>query len=307
MQLRGIFNQYSLRFICKLFGKSPQGWYHLHQHKDEKVMKQALILEKVRRIRAVLPRLGTIKLLHQLHQELQSEQLHIGRDSLFRLMRENNLLIKNRRRTVKTTNSIHRFKIWPDLVNRRSSTMAEEIWVSDITYIRCKSGFAYLSLVSDAYSRKIVGYNLSPNLKADSCMKALKMGLNARLYPKRPLIHHSDRGIQYCCDAYIQLLQQHQIHISMTQSGSPYDNAIAERINGILKTEFGLHETFGSLALAKKQVETAISKYNYLRPHFSCGLNTPQYKHAYVEPRTPKRNQEYLNYSQTKSGIPVTE
>lgn len=270
-------------------------------------MKQALILEKVCRIRADLPKLGTLKLLHQLREELHSQQLIIGRDCLFSLLRENHLLIKNRRRVIKTTNSAHRFKIWPDLVNRRSSSMAEEIWVSDITYIRCKTGFAYLSLVTDAYSRKIVGYNLSPNLKADSCLAALKMAINRRLYPKRPLIHHSDRGIQYCCDAYIQFLQAQRIEISMTQSGSPYDNAIAERINGILKTEFGLHETFGSFEQAKKQVESAISKYNYLRPHFSCGLKTPQYKHAYVEPRTPKQNQDYLNHSQVKSGIPVTE
>lgn len=123
-------------------------------------------MEKVCRIRADLPKLSTLKLLHQLGEELQSEHLVIGRDCLSSLLRENNLLIKNRRRTVKTTNSVHRFKIWPDLVNRQSGIMAEEIWVSDITYIRCKAGFAYLSLVTDAYSRKIVGYNLSPNLKA---------------------------------------------------------------------------------------------------------------------------------------------
>jgi len=158
--------------------------------------------------------------------------------------------------------------------------MPEEIWVSDITYIRMKKGFLYLALVTDAYSRKIVGYNLSGDLKADSCIKALQMALNGRIYPHRPLIHHSDRGIQYCCNAYVELLQQHRLHISMTQSGSPYDNAIAERINGILKTEFGLRSTFESFTAAKQNVDQAVEKYNYLRPHFSCDLKTPQYKHA---------------------------
>jgi len=158
--------------------------------------------------------------------------------------------------------------------------MPEEIWVSDITYIRMKSGFLYLALVTDAYSRKIVEYNLSRDLKADSCIKALQMALNSRIYPQRPLIHHSDRGIQYCCKAYVELLQQHRLPISMTQNGSPYDNAIAERINGILKTEFGLRSTFESYATAKQNIDQAIDKYNCLRPHFSCDLKTPQHRHA---------------------------
>ena len=157
-----------------------------------------------------------------------------------------------------------------------------------------KSGFLYLSLVSDAYSRKIVGYNLSADLKADGCIKALQMPLNSRIYPQRPLIHHSDRGIQYCCNAYVDLLQQYRLHISMTQSGSPYDNAIAERINGILKSEFGLRSTFESYATAKQHVEQSIEKYNYLRPHLSCDLKTPQQRHAEpcvkpIQENLPKR------------------
>jgi len=179
-----------------------------------------------------------------LKKHFVGHHLSIGRDAFFQLLRENGLLIKRRRSYAVTTNSNHLYKKFPDLVNQSEALMSEEIWVSDITYIRMKSGFLYLSLVSDAYSRKIVGYNLSADLKADGCIKALQMALNSRIYPQRPLIHHSDRGIQYYCNAYVDLLQQYRLHISMTQSGSPYDNAIAERINGILKSEFGLRSTF---------------------------------------------------------------
>jgi len=278
--MKDIYRHLSLKYICGLFGKSRQGWYNLQQHQGKKELKQGLILEKVRKIRTDLPKLGAIKLRVMVEKHLQDHHLSIGRDAFFQLLRENGLLIKRRRSYMTTTNSNHLFRKFPDLVNQGEAVMPEEIWVSDITYIRMKKGFLYLALVTDAYSRKIVGYNLSGDLKADSCIKALQMALNGRIYPHRPLIHHSDRGIQYCCNAYVELLQQHRLHISMTQSGSPYDNAIAERINGILKTEFGLRSTFESFTAAKQNVDQAVEKYNYLRPHFSCDLKTPQYKHA---------------------------
>lgn len=267
-------------------------------------MKEAIILEKVQLIRSEQPKIGVIKLRVMLQDELEQEHLKIGRDCFFRLLRENGMLIKSKRRYAVTTNSHHYFKIWPDLVNRRSAIMPEEIWVSDITYIRCKSGFAYLSLVTDAYSRKIVGYNLSRNLKAEGCIKAFTMAINGRVYPQRPLIHHSDRGIQYCCDAYVQLLLQHQIGISMTQSGSPYDNAIAERVNGILKNEYGLNQTQLSFDQAEQAVKSAIYLYNFQRPHFSCELKTPQRRHVEDNNRRKRNNQFQENNSehQTISG-----
>jgi len=272
-------------------------------------MKEALILEKVRLIRNKQPKIGVVKLRVILQQELEKEHLKIGRDCFFRLLRENGLLIKSKRRHFVTTNSNHHFKIWPDLVNRRPAIMPEEIWVSDITYIRCKSDFAYLSLVTDAYSRKIVGYQLSHNLKAEGCIKAFTMAYKTRIYPKRPLIHHSDRGIQYCCDAYVKLLLHHQIGISMTQSGSPYDNAIAERVNGILKNEYGLNQTQLSFAQAEQAVQSAIYLYNFQRPHFSCELKTPQYRHAEGMNRRKQNNQfqESNSKHQTISGITSTE
>ena len=284
--MKGIYKHLSLKYLCRLFGKSRQGWYNLQQHQGQKVLKSTLILEKVRKIRTDLPKLGTLKLRIMLEKHLQDHHLSIGRDAFFELMRDNGMLIKSKRSYTITTNSNHLFKKFPDLVNQGEALMAEEIWVSDITYIRMRSGFAYLSLITDAYSRKIVGYNLSHNLRAEGCIKALQMALNSRIYPQRPLIHHSDRGIQYCCNAYVELLQKNRLHISMTQNGSPYDNAIAERINGILKTEFGLHKTFESFVIAQQNVDQVIEKYNYLRPHFSCGLKTPQLCHlsAHVKP-----------------------
>jgi putative transposase len=217
--------------------------------------------------------------------QLRAHNLSIGRDSLFSLLRANNLLIKRKRRCARTTDSNHCFKKWPDLVNRRHAIMSEEIWASDITYLHGKNGFYYLDLVMDTYSKKIVGYNLSRNLKAIGCLKALQMALNGRLYPSRPLIHHSDRGIQYCCDAYVQALENNKIAISMTQHGSPYDNAIAERLNGILKIELGLYDIFDSFQAASKKVDEAVRKYNEIRPHLSCDMETPMHRHAVVTKR----------------------
>jgi putative transposase len=212
--------------------------------------------------------------------DLKTHNMSIGRDSLFSLLRANNLLIKRKRRRAITTNSNHCFKKWPDLVKRRHAIMPEEIWASDITYIDGKNGFYYLDLIMDIYSKKIVGYNLSRNLKAIGCLKALEIALKGRIYPWRPLIHHSDRGIQYCCDAYVQALQDNKIAISMTQHGCPYDNAIAERLNGILKIELGLYEIFDSFQAASKKVDEAVRKYNEVRPHLNCDMETPMYRHA---------------------------
>lgn len=236
--MRAMYNNTSLQIICGLFGRSRQAWYNLEDNQGKKVLKNELVLELVQGIRMDLPKTGTLKLQHMLKDSLRAHHISVGRDLLFSLLRDNNMLIKNKKRFISTTNSKHHFKKWPDLVNRRTSKMPEEIWVSDITYLRTRNGFIYLSLVTDAYSRKIMGYHLSNNLKASGPIKALAMANRARLYPLRELIHHSDRGIQYCCNEYVQLLQNNQIRISMTQDGSPYDNAIAERVNGILKGEF---------------------------------------------------------------------
>jgi transposase InsO family protein len=156
----------------------------------------------------------------------------------------------------------------------------EQLWVSDITYLRTQSGFIYLFLVTDAYSKKIVGYHLSQDLKVKGCLIALSKAIKCRQHLERMLVHHSDRGIQYCCDQYVDLLQQNNIQISMTQSGSPYDNAIAERINGILKTELGLNKTFKNYREAIEPLAKSINAYNNLRPHMSCDYLTPAQAHG---------------------------
>lgn len=281
--MREIYTDISLTDICALFGKSRQGWYQLAGNNGQKQLKQNWVLEQVRQIKNELPRTGGIKLHHMLKQFMSDHRISMGRDALFSLLKDNDLLVKPRKLYARTTNSFHHFKKWPDLVQRRKAMMAEEIWVSDITYLRTRKGFVYLSLITDAWSRKIVGYNLSRNLKADGCVSAFQMAFKGRIYPNRPLIHHSDRGIQYCCDAYVQLLRDKKVQISMTQSGSPYDNAIAERINGILKQEFDLYQSFETYLHAKENVEKAIKTYNQQRLHFSCELKTPQSKHAAVK------------------------
>lgn len=278
--MKEIYHEISLTTICALFGRSRQGWYQLAENKGQKQLQRTLVIEQVRQIKSELPHIGGLKMYSMLQKFLSAHQISMGRDAFFCLLKENNLLVKPRRLYARTTNSFHHFKKWADLVQRRKAIMAEEIWVSDITYLKTKKGFIYLSLITDAYSRKIVGYNLSRNLKAEGCIKAFQIALKSRLYPKRPLIHHSDRGIQYCCDDYVQLLISQNVQISMTQNGSPYDNAIAERVNGILKQEFNLYQSFDSYQQAKDAVENAIISYNQIRPHFSCQLQTPQAKHA---------------------------
>jgi transposase InsO family protein len=245
------------------------------------VFQEHLVLHRIREIRRELPRTGCIKLHHSLNNGFfQALGIYMGRDAIFDLMRSNGMLVKPKKRYAVTTNSFHRFKVYPDLVQRRHGKWAEDIWVSDITYISTITGFTYLSLVTDAYSRKIVGYHLSADLKASGCIKALDHALQRRIYPNRPLIHHSDRGTQYCCDDYVSVLRSNKIGISMTQTGSPYDNAIAERVNGILKSEFDLYKTFRSHGDAGEVVADAIHRYNNLRLHASCGYQTPEYTHT---------------------------
>lgn len=203
----------------------------------------------------------------------------MGRDKLFDLLRQECLLVGKKRRYTKTTNSAHWMHKYPDLVKGLSITHPEQIWVADITYLSVEKGFVYLHLITDAYSKQIMGYCLSNNLAATSTIKALQMALTRRQY-KTPLIHHSDRGLQYCSAGYVGLLIKNDIDISMTQDGNPYDNAIAERVNGILKDEFGLDEILSDIKQAKKQTDQAILLYNSQRPHLSCGMLTPNQMHS---------------------------
>jgi transposase InsO family protein len=264
--------------LCRLFGKSRQAFYDHSWRRSDDEMQEALIIDLVRSVRKTLPKVGTVKLLHMLKNDLSAHKILIGRDSFFKLLRKYDLLVKQKKRFIRTTMSNHHFKKWTDLTESISVTGVEQLWVSDITYLTTQNGFIYLSLVTDAYSRKIVGYHLSQHLKAQGCLIALHKAIGS-LNANAAVIHHSDRGIQYCCDAYIEVLQSNNIAISMTQNGSPYDNAIAERINGILKTELDLDKNFTNYNAAISIVHHAIDAYNRIRPHMSCGNLTPEKAH----------------------------
>ena len=209
-------------------------------------------------------------------------------------------MIKTRKRFAITTNSNHPYKKWPNLIQTLSVTAKEQLWVSDITYLRTDAGFGYLSLITDAYSKKIVGYHLSQQLKAKGCLIALNKAITSLQSTQHSsLIHHSDRGIQYCCEPYIAVLQANKISISMTQSSSPYDNAIAERVNGILKNELQLDKIFNNYSQAVAAVSLAINAYNELRPHMSCGNLTPKQAHLTNKPLLKQWKKK--NYCKAKS------
>lgn len=236
-------------------------------------------MQQILQHRRLQPRLGARKLMVVLQPFMDGHGISIGRDVFFELLRVNDLLIRRRRQQrPRTTFSAHSLKKYPDLVNGLVIGRPEEVWVSDITYINLTKGFAYLSLVTDVYSHKIVGYCLNNDLSTEGCMIALSMAVKAKA-GNQPLLHHSDRGTQYCANAYISLLKAHHIGISMTQSGDPRDNAIAERVNGILKQEL-LKEMYPGFKQAKQAVATAIDIYNRHRPHSSVDMLTPEQAHT---------------------------
>jgi transposase InsO family protein len=227
--------------LSKLFGKTRHAYYDQVWRKQKDILKDDLIIQLVYEIRQSLPRVGTRKLHYMINQKLAEHNTDVGRDYLFDLLASYKLLIRNRKRKAITTNSNHWMLKYSNLVKDLQLCRPEQLWVSDITYIRLINGFLYLSLITDAYSHKIMGYNPRKDLSAEGCLQALEMALLNREYLSQPLIHHSDRGSQYCCKAYVDLLSEHNIAISMTDNGDPYENAIAERLNGILKTEFSLY------------------------------------------------------------------
>ena len=211
---------------------------------------------------------------------MQEHGIKIGRDKLFEILERYGLLVRYRKRKAITTNSNHPFYKYDNLIQQLTLRTKNQLWVSDITYISLKEGFAYLSLVTDAFSRKIVGYSLWPSLAAQGSMNALQMALD-QIKPQYTcnLIHHSDRGVQYCCSDYVQRLKAYNIQISMSYHGDPYQNAIAERVNGILKTEFGLYKSFENIDKANEVVVNAVELYNNKRPHSSLNYLTPNQAH----------------------------
>jgi transposase InsO family protein len=228
-------------------------------------------------IRKQMPRIGTRKLYYLLEDQLR--ELNIGRDKLFSILNANHLSIKPKRSYRTTTNSHHRFHKHKNLVENMPLTRPEQLWVSDITYVGNRNKHSYLALVTDAYSKKVVGHDLSNSLGVDGTLRALRMAVKQRMYKGEPLIHHSDRGIQYCSDDYQKLLVKKQITCSMTEKYDPYANAVAERVNGILKDEFQLEQYDVDTETMKKLIKDSVTIYNTKRPHYSCYMLTPEQMH----------------------------
>jgi putative transposase len=268
----------SLCGVCRQLGYSKQAYYKSLSRKKAAGSQRYQIKQKVLAVRHQLPRLGTRKLYRLLQEDLRKEGLKIGRDGLFDLLRRESLLVLRKRKYVSTTDSSQCMRQHPNLVKGMEVSRPEQVWVADITYLATRQGYTYLHLVTDAYSKKIMGYKYSDNLEAGTSLQALRMALKQRFY-SQALIHHSDRGLQYCSKDYTGLLKENNVSISMTQNGSPYDNAIAERINGILKQEFGLDGLFDNMQEAGKQIDESIKLYNRLRPHMSNHLLTPEQMH----------------------------
>lgn len=261
--------------LCGLFGRSKQAFYQHHRKADENRIDKERILLHIREIRDNLPGCGVRKIHEMLRRYHQT--CHIGRDRLFDLLREEGMLIRKRKRKKRTTYSDHHMRVYPNAVTDVIPVRPNEIWVSDITYLQYLDKDYYLFLVTDAYSHKIVGWRLSDNMKVNNAVQALRMALRQRK-DKNHLIHHSDRGSQYASYKYMRLLKRNGIMPSMTENGDPRENAIAERVNGILKEEF-----FKYMQLTEnninKEIANAITNYNTRRIHYSIGLMTPEEAH----------------------------
>ena len=263
--------------LCLLLGYTRQAFYGYQNYQIKESLHAELIIQEVLKHRELHPRIGTRKLMVLLQTFSKQHQIALGRDALFELLREHNLLIRKRKRRVQTTFSKHWLKKYPNLIKNYVPLEPNLLWASDITYIIVADEFAYLSLITDLYSRKIIGFYLSKTLEAIGCINALKMAMKATVNFEN-LIHHSDRGVQYCSHEYVKLLMEKGIKISMTENGDPLENAIAERVNGILKDEYLQHK-YSSFEEAQKNVARIITIYNSLRPHSSCEMKTPSEAH----------------------------
>lgn len=274
----GEMKSVSISEVCRLLGTSRQRYYRGAWGEQRGRRRATETVALVQSVRKEMPRIGGRKPHHMLGRELAS--IGVGRDRLFDILRANHMLILPPKSYHVTTNSRHRFRKHKNLVAGMTVTRPEQVWVSDITYIGNRSSHLYLALVTDAYSKKIVGYDLSNSLGAEGAIRAIKMANASRRYPEEKLIHHSDRGIQYCSDEYQRLLRRFRITPSMTESYDPYANAVAERVNGILKQEFLLEEMNLPFDMMKKAVRESVDIYNNKRPHCSCGYNTPEWTHG---------------------------
>jgi len=278
-------------------GYTPQAYHKQTKHLLQKQVHEDLVVQQVHRIRTEQPRCGTRKLLIMLQPFLTLHHINLGRDYFFDLLAKNKLLVRKTKRSVHTTQSKHHFRRYPNLIKGFTPMKAHELWVSDITYIPLKDRFAYLFLITDAYSRKIVGHHVSDDMKVSSAVVALKKAM-AQKPVETIVIHHSDRGVQYCSHEYVNLLEQNHAMISMTQSGDPLENAVAERVNGILKTEL-ISSSYEDIDKASLSIGRAIIIYNFKRRHSSLNYQIPHEVHLQKGPQI-RRWKNYYNAPKSK-------
>lgn len=267
--------------MCRYCQVSRQSYYKLYRQQEQEVAKQAIIVQQVQQIRREQLRLGTRKIYHELQPQLRQMGIRLGRDKFFELLRCHDLLVKRRRKYAVTTNSDHPYRRYGNELEKATITGPGQAWVSDITYLRAGKGFVYLSLVTDRYSRKIVGWHVDVSLGVEATMKSLRQAMAGCKDP-RGIIHHSDRGIQYCSYPYTYFLKDKGMIISMGAVGNCYENAVAERVNGILKDEYALDSEFTDLQQAIKATRQAVYLYNYKRPHWSLNFKKPAEVHDNV-------------------------
>lgn len=304
-RLRERAPEQSLEQLCALFGKTRQAYYRKLNYNYQGYAEEGIILDLVQEYRKDMGHIGGRKLWNLINQRLP-EHFSVGRDRLFNLLDREHLKVHKKRRSTRTTYSSKWMHQWPNLIKDVIPTAANQIWVSDITYIDTMNGFVYLHLVTDAYSKKILGWCLSPTLHADYTLQALQMAIRNAGCKLDGLIHHSDRGCQYCCEKYVKLLQDNNILVSMTECGNPRENAIAERVNGILKMEWLNDEHFYGIADARMRIAQVIDIYNNKRPHLSLNYETPsqaymmvgeqtrKWKNYYKTNKNPEKNEEII-------------
>ncbi len=287
---------------CGLLGYSKQAYYKSIKHREFKAFDEYIILELIHQKRKIWKKGSGRNLLASLKDDFSDHDIKIGRDKFFDLLRAHNLLIKKKGRRAVTTNSYHHFHRYPNLIRELVPEKPNHIWVSDITYVLVEQEacFLYLFLITDMYSRKIIGYSLRKDLKARGAIEAIKMAIKqTKGMSLTQTIHHSDRGIQYCSNAYTNLLKKSSINISMTENGDPLENAIAERVNRTIKEEFMDNYKLGyeSISLAVREIKRNIAFYNEIRPHRSIEMLTPNQAHQ----RTGHLERKWKNYYKNKT------
>lgn len=269
----------SVDHSCRLLGISRQSYYQQQRVRERKAVEEVVIQQLISEVREKLPESGGRILYIKIKEDLNRMSIKMGRDALFTLLAANNLLIRRRKRRVWTTNSSHGLKIYPNLIKDMDINRPNQVWVSDITYFRIGYEFVYISLITDAWSKKILGYSVSDNLEGINALRALKMAIAQAPDHVRDIIHHSDRGVQYCSKDYVATLQKNHFKISMSSKGNPIENSVAERINGTIKNDFLYHYKIQNLSGAVKGLKKAVQIYNNERPHSSIENLTPSKAH----------------------------